>query len=126
MLLSKEHGLNLAVTAGIVVAIGDINRFSSLQKLVSCFGLNSRVRQSGLGAAHHGRMLVEAAWAAVKMPGPLHAFIVRIRDLLRQKRTKIEGVAQVPTSFALRPVVYKPHFFSAKVKCSIIIDSRNH
>jgi hypothetical protein len=48
------------------------------------------VRQSGLGAAHHGRiskvgrsharaMLVEAAWAAAKTPGPLHAFFVRIR-----------------------------------------------
>ena len=43
-----------------------------------------------LGAAHHGRiskvgrsharaMLVEAAWAAAKAPGPLHAFFVRIR-----------------------------------------------
>jgi len=50
---------------------------------VSSFGLNPGVRQSGLGAAHHGRvskvgrsharaMLVEAA-------GPLHAFFVRIR-----------------------------------------------
>ncbi|MBB6125219.1 Lrp/AsnC family transcriptional regulator [Sphingobium subterraneum] len=28
-------------------------------------------------------------------------------DFLRQKLTKIEGVAQVTTSFALRPVVYK-------------------
>jgi transposase len=57
---------------------------------VSYFGLNPRVRQSGLGAAHHGRiskigrsharaMLVEAAWAAAKAPGPLHAFFVRIR-----------------------------------------------
>ena len=52
--------------------------------------MNPRVRQSGLGAAHHGRiskigrsharaMLVEAAWAAAKAPGPLHAFFVRIR-----------------------------------------------
>src|SRR6185369_13356937 len=49
-----------------------------------------RVRQSELGAAHHGRiskvgrsharaMLVEAAWAAAKAPGPLNAFFVRIR-----------------------------------------------
>ena len=83
-------GVNLAVAAGILAAIGDINRFSSPQKLVSYFGLNPRVRQSGLGAAHHGRiskagrsharaMLVEAAWAAAKTPGPLHAFFVRIR-----------------------------------------------
>ncbi|WP_247520270.1 transposase [Bradyrhizobium sp. 190] len=83
-------GVNLAVAAGIVAAIADISRFSSPQKLVSYFGLNPRVRQSGLGAAHHGRiskigrsharaMLVEAAWAAAKAPGPLHAFFVRIR-----------------------------------------------
>ena len=83
-------GVNLTVAAGIVAAIGDISRFNSPQKLVSYFGLNPRVRQSGLGAAHHGRiskigrsharaMLVEAAWAAAKAPGPLHAFFVRIR-----------------------------------------------
>lgn len=41
-------GVNLAVAAGIVAAIGDISRFNSLQKLVSYFGLNPRVRQSGL------------------------------------------------------------------------------
>ena len=28
-------------------------------------------------------------------------------DFLRHKLTKVEGVAQVTTSFALRPVVYK-------------------
>jgi transposase len=83
-------GVNLAVAAGLVAAVGDIGRFSSPQKLVSYFGLNPRVRQSGLGAAHHGRiskvgrsharaMMVEAAWAAAKTPGPLHAFFVRIR-----------------------------------------------
>lgn len=83
-------GVNLTVAAGLVAAIGDISRFGSPQKLVSYFGLNPRVRQSGLGVAHHGRiskigrsharaMLVEAAWAAAKAPGPLHAFFVRIR-----------------------------------------------
>lgn len=83
-------GVNLTVAVGLMAAIGDIGRFKSPQKLVSYFGLNPRVRQSGLGAAHHGRiskvgrsharaMLVEAAWAAAKAPGPLHAFFVRIR-----------------------------------------------
>ena len=83
-------GVNVTVAAGLVAAIGDIERFSSPQKLVSYFGLNPRVRQSGLGLAQHGRiskigrahargLLVEAAWAAAKAPGPLHAFFVRIR-----------------------------------------------
>jgi transposase len=83
-------GINLTVATGLMAAIGDVTRFKSPQKLVSYFGLNPRVRQSGVGAAHHGRiskvgrsharaMLVEAAWAAAKTPGPLHAFFVRIR-----------------------------------------------
>ena len=83
-------GMNVTVAAGLVAAVGEISRFSSPQKLVSYFGLNPRVRQSGLGLAQHGRiskigraharaLLVEAAWAAAKAPGPLHAFFVRIR-----------------------------------------------
>jgi transposase len=83
-------GMNVTVAAGLVAAIGEIGRFSSPQKLVSYFGLNPRVRQSGLGLAQHGRiskigraharaLLVEAAWAAAKAPGPLHAFFIRIR-----------------------------------------------
>lgn len=83
-------GMNIVVAAGLLAAIGDIRRFPSPQKLVSYVGLNPRVRQSGLGFAQHGRiskvgrsharaMLVEAAWAAAKAPGPLHAFFVRIR-----------------------------------------------
>lgn len=83
-------GINVTVAAGLVAAIGDIRRFALPQKLVSYVGLNPRVRQSGLGLAQHGRiskagrsharaMLVEAAWAAAKAPGPLRAFFVRIR-----------------------------------------------
>ena len=83
-------GVNLTVAAGLMAAIGSIDRFTSPQKLVSYFGLNPRVRQSGLGPAYHGRiskagrsharaMLVEAAWAAAKAPGPLRAFFIRIR-----------------------------------------------
>lgn len=80
-------GVNLTVAVGIMAAIGDIARFKSPQELVSYFGLNPRVRQSGLDAAHHGRIskigrsharatLVEAAWAAGQAPGALHAFLV--------------------------------------------------
>lgn len=65
-------GINLTVVASLMAAIGDVHRFPTPQKLVSYFWLNPRVRQSGLGAAHHGRiskaersharaMLVEAA-----------------------------------------------------------------
>jgi transposase len=84
---------SVIVAVGLVAAIGDVSRFTSPQKLVSYVGLNPRVRQSGLGFAQHGRiskhgraharsMLVEAAWAAAKAPGPLRAFFLRIRARL--------------------------------------------
>jgi transposase len=83
-------GVNSIVAIGLLAAIGEISRFASPQKLVSYFGLNPRVRQSGLQPAQHGHiskvgraharaMLVEAAWAAANAPGPLRAFFLRIR-----------------------------------------------
>jgi transposase len=83
-------GINVTVAVGLVAAIGDVTRFTSSEKLVSYFGLNPRVRQSGNGRAHYGRItkhgrsvargfLVEAAWAAAATPGPLHAFFIRIK-----------------------------------------------
>jgi transposase len=83
-------GVNATVAIGLLAAIGDITRFRSPEKLVSYFGLNPSVYQSGLQPAQHGRiskrgrsharaMLVEAAWAAAKSPGPLRAFFERIR-----------------------------------------------
>jgi transposase len=87
--LLSINGVNATVAIGLVAAIGDIGRFATPQKLVSYFGLNPRVRQSGAHPAHHGRiskvgrsharaMLVEAAWAAAKTPGPLPSFFQRI------------------------------------------------
>ncbi len=74
----------------LVAAIGDVHRFSSPIKLVGYLGLAPRVRQSGGRPASHGPItkqgrvhtrgtLVEAAWAAVKAPGPLRACYQRIR-----------------------------------------------
>jgi transposase len=83
-------GVDATVALSIVAAVGDFGRFRSPGKLVSYLGLNPRVRQSGGQPAAHGRitkqgrahargMLVEAAWAAAKTPGPLHAFYERVR-----------------------------------------------
>src|SRR3954466_6723024 len=83
-------GVDATVALSIVAAVGDFGRFSRPEKLVRCFGLNPRVRQSGGQPASHGRitkqgrahargMLVEAAWAAAKTPGPLRAFYQRVR-----------------------------------------------
>src|SRR5207247_5281237 len=78
-------GVDATVALSIVAAVGDFRRFSTPQRLVSYLGLNPRVRQSGGQPAQHGRitkqgrahargMLVEAAWAAAKTPGPLRPF----------------------------------------------------
>ena len=83
-------GVTLIVAAGLVAATGDVQRFDNSEKFLSYVGLNPRVWQSGLGLAQHGRiskhgrsharaMLVEAAWAASKAPGPLRALFLRIR-----------------------------------------------
>jgi transposase len=83
-------GVDATVALSIVAAVGDFGRFSRPEKLVRYFGLNPRVRQSGGQPASHGRitkqgrahargMLVEAAWAAAKTPGPLRAFFERVR-----------------------------------------------
>jgi transposase len=83
-------GVDVAVAMSITAAVGDFSRFSSPNKLVRYVGLNPRVKQSGGQPASHGRitkqgrahargMLVEAAWAAAKTPGPLRAFFERVR-----------------------------------------------
>ena len=83
-------GVDATVALSIVAAVGDFHRFPRPEQLVSYLGLNPRVRQSGGQPASHGRitkhgrahargMLVEAAWVAVKSPGPLRAFYERIR-----------------------------------------------
>jgi transposase len=49
-------GVNATVAMSVLAAIGDIKRFSSPQELVSYFGLNPKVRQSGDKPAYHGRI----------------------------------------------------------------------
>ena len=83
-------GVDMVVALALMAAIGDVERFEAPQKLVSYLGLNPSVRQSGPGPAYHGRitkqgrghargMLVEAAWAAARAPGPVRAFFLRVR-----------------------------------------------
>lgn len=88
--LMTVPGVSVVTASTFVAAIGDIRRFHSARKLVGYLGLDPRVRQSGVGAARHGRItkqgsaavrhvLVEAAWIAVRSPGPLRAFYERVR-----------------------------------------------
>ena len=88
--LMTVPGVNLIVAATFLAAVGDIRRFANINKLVGYLGLDPRVRQSGDQPARHGRIskqgsahgrhaLVEAAWSAVRQPGPLRAFYQRVR-----------------------------------------------
>jgi transposase len=84
-------GVGVTTAATMIAAIGDIHRFPSAKRLVGYLGIDPRVRQSGLSPARQGRIskqgsstarhvLVEAAWSAVKTPGPLRAFYQRVRE----------------------------------------------
>lgn len=89
-LLLSLPGVSLQVAAGIIAAIGDITRFAAPKKLVSYIGLDPLSKSSAdevfgsrriskKGRSHTRWLLVEAATAAVRVPGPLQAFYVRLR-----------------------------------------------
>ncbi|MES0026595.1 MULTISPECIES: IS110 family transposase [unclassified Mesorhizobium] len=109
--LMTISGVDMTVALAMKTAIGDVSRFDEPQKLVSYLGLNPSVRQSGPGPAYHGRitkqgrghargMLVEAAWAAARAPGPLRAFFLRVRARRGQH------VAAVATARKLSVVIW--------------------
>ena len=88
--LMTVPGVSLVSAATFVAVVGDIGRFETTKKLVGYVGLDPKVRQSGESTARHGRiskqgsaaarhMLCEAAWIAVRTPGPLRAFYQRLR-----------------------------------------------
>ena len=88
--LMSVPGMSLVSAATFVATVGDVGRFETPRRLVSYVGLDPKVRQSGAAAARHGRiskrgsaaarhMLCEAAWIAVRTPGPLRAFHERLR-----------------------------------------------
>lgn len=83
-------GIDVTTAATLIAAIGDIRRFETAKRLVGYLGLDARVHQSGVAAARHGHIskqgtsaarhvLVQAAWAAIKTPGPLRAFYQRVK-----------------------------------------------
>jgi transposase len=83
-------GVDVYTAAAMIAAIGDVRRFDDPRKLVGYLGLDPRVHQSGSEPARHGRIskrgpaqarhaLGQAAWVAMRTPGPLRAFGERIR-----------------------------------------------
>src|SRR5438270_2069011 len=88
--LMTVPGVNLICAATFIAAVGNPHRFSTRRKLVAYLGLDPKVRQSGEAPARTGRIskrgspsarwaLVEAAWTAVRQPGPLRAFYQRTK-----------------------------------------------
>ena len=82
--LMTVPGVNFICAATFIAAVGEISRFMNSRKLVAYLGLDPKVRQSGEAPARSGRIskrgsatarwaLVEAAWIAVRQPGPMHA-----------------------------------------------------
>jgi transposase len=82
-------GIALTSAAGLKAAIGDVSRFRKPANLVSYFGLNPSVYQTGMtaytghisrrGRSHARTVCVEAAHQLVRVPGPFHAFFLRLR-----------------------------------------------
>jgi transposase len=83
-------GIGVGTAVALMAAIGEVSRFASPRELVGYLGLDPTVHQSGDLPARHGRiskrgnsqarsLLVEAAWVAVRSPGPLRAFGERVR-----------------------------------------------
>lgn len=99
--LMSVAGISVVTATAVIAAIGDIARFPTPDRLASYFGLTPRIRQSGDRSAIHGRiskqgnaiartMLIEAAWSAASVPGPLRAFFLRIKD---RKGVNVAAVA---------------------------------
>jgi transposase len=83
-------GVDVGTAAAVIAAVGDVTRFQSPGQLVAYLGLDPKVRQSGSEPARYGHIskrgdpqvrsvLVEAAWIAIRSPGPLRAFGERVR-----------------------------------------------
>ncbi len=87
--LMSQTGVGLLTAVALRARLGDIRRFPTARHVVSYLGLAPRVRNSG-GTVRLGRiakqgdgtcrfLLVQAAWAAVRGPGPLQDQFVRLR-----------------------------------------------
>ena len=109
--LMTVAGISSVVATAVLASIGDISRFESSEKLASYFGLTPRVRQSGNRPAFHGKiskhgnatartMLIEAAWVAASVPGPLRAFFLRV------KAKKGMNVAAVATARKIAVLIW--------------------
>jgi transposase len=82
-------GVGATTALALIAVLGEVKRFPSGRHVAGYLGLDPRVRQSGerpartgrisrQGQAHARGLLIEAAHAAIRTPGPLRAFYLRI------------------------------------------------
>lgn len=98
--LMSVPGINLVTGVGIISAIGDVTRFSDKKKLAAYFGVVPSTYQSGdtsrngritkQGRAEARWLLIEAAEALRKAPGPMRALYRRVA---RRKNHNVAVVA---------------------------------
>lgn len=96
-------GLDFYSSTGIKAAIGDVFRFPNPKKLVSYLGLCPSIHQSGStyytgkitkrGRSQARWLIIQAAQSAVKSPGPLRAFFLRLRSRNKERNKAITAVA---------------------------------
>ena len=109
--LMTISGFDFYTSMGLKAAIGEISRFESPKKLVSYFGLSTKLYQSAKtshsggitkrGRSHARWVMIQAAHNAVKSAGPLRAFFQRIKR--RTNRNK----ALVATANKLTRIVWQ-------------------
>jgi transposase len=98
--LMSVPGINLVTGAGIMATIGDVTRFADKKKLAAYFGVVPSTKQSGdtsrngritkQGRAEARWLLIEAAEALRKAPGPMRALYRRVA---RRKNHNVAVVA---------------------------------
>lgn len=108
--LMSVSGISLVTGAGILATIGDVTRFPDKKKLAAYFGVVPSTKQSGdtsrngritkQGRAEARWLLIEAAEALRKAPGPMRALYRRV------ERRKNHNVAVVAVARKLIELVH--------------------
>lgn len=108
--LMSVPGINLVTGAGILATIGDVTRFQTKKKLAAYFGVVPSTKQSGdtsrngritkQGRAEARWLLIEAAEALRKAPGPMRALYRRVA------RRKNHNVAVVAVARKLVEIIH--------------------
>ena len=122
--LMTVPGIDAMVALSLLAAIGDFGRFRTGERIVAYLGLHPKVKQSGGAPASHGRitkqgraqargMMVEAAWSAAQVPGPLRAFYQRVARR-RGMQIAVVALARKMTVLCWHLVVHEQDYAFAK------------